>query len=69
MQKAKPKRLAGLKVTGQLTIDGFRFDLADGGWLIVRFSGTEPLLRIYCETTHGDRAQELLDAGRELAGI
>lgn len=69
MQKAKPDRLAGLKVTGLVTIDGFRFDLEDGGWLIVRFSGTEPLLRIYCETTHGNRVQELLDAGRELAGI
>ncbi len=69
MQQAHPDKLAGLKVTGVLTIDGFRFDLEDGGWLIVRFSGTEPLLRIYCETTHGDRVQELLDAGRELAGI
>ncbi len=69
MQKANPDRLAGLKVTGLVTIDGFRFDLEDGGWLIVRFSGTEPLLRIYCETTHGDRVQELLEAGQELAGI
>jgi len=69
MQQARPDKLAGLKVTGLLTIDGFRFDLEDGGWLIVRFSGTEPLLRIYCETTHGDRVQELLNAGRELAGI
>ncbi|HRV91551.1 MAG TPA: phosphoglucomutase/phosphomannomutase family protein [Anaerolineae bacterium] len=69
MQQAKPDRLAGLKVTGLVTVDGFRFDLEDGGWLIVRFSGTEPLLRIYCETTHGDRVQELLDAGRTLAGI
>lgn len=69
MQQARPGRLAGLKVTGLNTIDGFRFDLADGGWLIIRFSGTEPLLRIYCETTHGDRAAELLAAGRELAGI
>ena len=59
---------AGLKVTGLVTIDGYRFDLEDGGWLIVRFSGTEPLLRIYCETTHGERVQELLAAGRELAG-
>jgi phosphomannomutase len=67
--KARPDSLAGLDVTGVLTIDGFRFDLEDGGWLIVRFSGTEPLLRIYCETTHGDRVQALLDAGRELAGI
>ena len=60
MEQAKPD---------SVTIDGFRFDLADGGWLIVRFSGTEPLLRIYCETTYGDRVQELLDAGRELAGF
>ena len=69
MQQARPDQLAGLTVTGRLTIDGFRFDLEDGGWLIVRFSGTEPLLRIYCETTHGARVQKLLNAGRELAGI
>lgn len=69
MQRANPDKLAGLKVTGVVTVDGFRFDLEDGGWLIVRFSGTEPLLRIYCETTHGDRVPALLDAGRELAGI
>jgi phosphomannomutase len=69
LQQARPDKLAGLKVTGLVTVDGFRFDLEDGGWLIVRFSGTEPLLRIYCETMHGDRVQELLDAGRELAGI
>jgi len=69
LRQARPDKLAGLKVTGLLTIDGFRFDLEDGGWLIVRFSGTEPLLRIYCETTHGERVKELLEAGRELAGI
>jgi phosphomannomutase len=69
MQQARPDTLAGLNVTGILTIDGFRFDLEDGGWLIVRFSGTEPLLRIYCETTPGERVAELLAAGRELAGI
>jgi phosphomannomutase len=69
MEQARPDKLAGLKVTGLVTVDGYRFDLEDGGWLIVRFSGTEPLLRIYCETMHGDRVQELLEAGRELAGI
>lgn len=69
LQQARPDKLAGLKVTGLVTIDGFRFDLEDGGWLIVRFSGTEPLLRIYCETMHGERVRELLEAGRELAGI
>jgi phosphomannomutase len=69
MQQARPRTLAGLKVTGLVTVDGYRFDLEDGGWLIVRFSGTEPLLRIYCETSHGDRLQALLDAGREPPGI
>ncbi|MDM8520829.1 phosphoglucomutase/phosphomannomutase family protein [Anaerolineales bacterium HSG6] len=69
VKQAKPDKLAGLKVTGLLTIDGFRFDLEDGGWLIVRFSGTEPLLRVYCETMHGDKVEALLNAGRELAGI
>lgn len=69
LQQAQPDKLAGLKVTNILSVDGYRFDLEDGGWLIVRFSGTEPLLRIYCETTHGDRVQELLDAGRGLAGL
>lgn len=69
MEAARPDKLAGLRVTGRLTVDGFRFDLEDGGWLIVRFSGTEPLLRIYCETTHGERTADLLAAGRELAGI
>lgn len=69
VSQAKPDALAGLKVTGLLTVDGYRFDLEDGGWLIVRFSGTEPLLRIYCETTHGDKVQSLLDEGRTLAGV
>lgn len=69
VKTANPDKLAGLNVTGVVTIDGFRFDLEDGGWLIIRFSGTEPLLRIYCETTHGDRVDALLEAGRTLAGI
>jgi phosphomannomutase len=69
VKQARPDRLAGLTVTGIVTIDGFRFDLEDGGWLMVRFSGTEPLLRIYCETTHGNRVQQLLDAGCDLAGV
>lgn len=31
------------------TVDGFKFELEDGSWLLVRFSGTEPVLRLYCE--------------------
>jgi phosphomannomutase len=37
--------------------------------MLVRFSGTEPLLRIYTETTDGDAVQAILEDGKHLAGI
>jgi phosphomannomutase len=43
--------------------------LEDGGWLLIRFSGTEPLIRIYTETTNQQKVQQILAAGRELAGL
>jgi Phosphomannomutase len=66
---AKPEKVAGLKVTGLNTTDGFKFCLEDGGWLLIRFSGTEPLMRVYCETTHADKTQEILETGLKIAGI
>lgn len=66
---ANPKEIAGLKVTGLITVDGFKFTLEDGGWLLIRFSGTEPLMRVYCETTHEDKVQDILGRGLEIAGI
>lgn len=41
--------IAGQSVIDCLTIDGYKFRLADGSWLMIRFSGTEPVLRLYCE--------------------
>lgn len=66
---ANPKEIAGLKVTGILTQDGYKFNLEDGGWMLIRFSGTEPLIRVYCETTHKDKVQEILQQGLKIAGI
>ena len=43
--------------------------MEDGGWLLVRFSGTEPLIRVYCETMHGDKVQAILQDGLRLAGL
>lgn len=43
----------GKKIISIETLDGFKF-FFDNGWIIVRASGTEPLLRIYCETTGSD---------------
>jgi phosphomannomutase len=66
---AKPKTLGGLKVTNLVTVDGFQFKLEDGGWMLIRFSGTEPILRVYCETRHGDKVQAILQDGLKVAGI
>lgn len=66
---AKPVTLGGLKVTELITVDGFQFRLEDGGWLLIRFSGTEPIMRIYCETMHQDKVKAILDDGLKVAGI
>jgi phosphomannomutase len=65
---ANPDFLAGRKVLRRDAIDGFRYEL-EGGWLLIRPSGTEPLLRIYTETTDLALVKPILDAGRELAGV
>ena len=51
------------------TQDGFRFILADTTWLLIRFSGTEPVLRIYTESDTPARVEKLLEAGRKIAGV
>ena len=67
--KANPKTIGGLKVTELVTVDGFQFKLEDGGWLLIRFSGTEPIMRVYCETTHQDKVKAILDDGLKIAGL
>lgn len=69
VRAAKPDTIGGLRVTGLNDTDGFKFCLEDGGWLLVRFSGTEPVLRVYCETTHGDRVPQILQDGLRIAGL
>ncbi len=69
VKHARPQTIGGLKVTGFRTIDGYQFMLEDGGWLLIRFSGTEPLLRVYCETTAGERVRPILEDGLRIAGL
>ncbi len=69
LDAAQPATIGGLRCTGKLTTDGYKFDLEDGGWLLVRFSGTEPLIRVYCETVHRERVANILADGQKLAGI
>lgn len=66
---AQPADIAGLKVIDKVTIDGNQFIMEDGGWLLVRFSGTEPIIRVYCETTHEAKVDDILAAGMQIAGL
>ncbi len=66
---ARPATIGGLKVTDIVTVDGHQFIMEDGGWLLVRFSGTEPIIRVYCETTHEDKIPAILDDGMKIAGL
>lgn len=66
---ANPQTIGGLKMTGLDTTDGFKFKLEDGGWLLIRFSGTEPIMRVYTETMHKDRVEGILVDGLKIAGL
>jgi phosphomannomutase len=66
---AHPEHLGGLKVIDLVTTDGFQFKLEDGGWMLIRFSGTESIIRVYCETTHKDKVQAILADGLKVAGL
>jgi phosphomannomutase len=56
------RQIAGLEVTEVNRTDGFKFILKDGSWVLIRFSGTEPLIRYYAEASSPQRVTELLNA-------
>ncbi len=59
-----PKEWMKKKVERLQTIDGFKFYLEDGSWLLIRPSGTEPLFRLYAEAESLNASQSLLDEAR-----
>ena len=56
------KEVAGHKIDHVLTIDGYKYFFADGGWMLVRASGTEPLIRYYCEAESKEKVDKVLEA-------
>ncbi len=67
--RAEPDTIAGLPVVSKDTLDGFRFTIEGGWWLLLRFSGTEPLMRIYAEMPSTEQVRRALLDGQELAGV
>jgi phosphomannomutase len=66
LKAAPPNEFAGRSVRSVETLDGLKLRFKDG-WLLFRASGTEPILRVYCEMTTEKDVQQVLDAAERLA--
>jgi len=62
-----PQTVAGVAVQEVITTDGVKLRLGPSHWLMLRFSGTEPLLRLYCEAPDAERVAEVLAWARNFA--
>jgi phosphomannomutase len=62
-----PTEIGGETVSGISTIDGVKYLIADGSWMLIRPSGTEPVLRVYAEGRTPEMVQALLGYGEKVA--
>ena len=62
-----PAEIGGQKVTEISNIDGVKYILADDSWLLIRPSGTEPVLRVYAEGRTAEMVKALLGYGETVA--
>ena len=66
LKKKLPKKILGRAVSEVYTFDGLKIILDNDEWLLIRPSGTEPLLRLYCETANKKQTEEFLNFGEKL---
>ena len=66
LEQGAIEQLAGFPVREILTYDGTKFLLDDDQWVLLRFSGTEPLLRVFAEGDSSEKAERLMAAALEL---
>ena len=64
---APPVEVAGSPVQSVISTDGIKLRLGPSHWLMLRFSGTEPLLRLYCEAPDAARVNAVLSWARRFA--
>lgn len=62
-----PDAFCGEKVVSVATLDGTKLIFGDESWILFRQSGTEPVLRIYCEATSVEKMTRMMDEGERLA--
>jgi len=67
LETNRPTEVGGQAITDCLTVDGYKFQLADGSWLLIRFSGTEPVLRLYSEAMSTADVQRNLSWAKDWA--
>ncbi|OGP15294.1 MAG: hypothetical protein A3I75_04125 [Deltaproteobacteria bacterium RIFCSPLOWO2_02_FULL_50_16] len=67
--KTREKIIDGHRVSQINKQDGSRYEFEDGSWLLLRASGTEPLVRIYAEAPSVEMAQGLIEAGKKLLSL
>lgn len=61
----KWKAFGSYQIKGHETIDGFKYILSDDAWVMIRPSGTEPVLRVYVQAPNMAEARKMLDATRD----
>ncbi|HMS08544.1 MAG TPA: hypothetical protein PKE66_03595, partial [Pyrinomonadaceae bacterium] len=59
-----PTEIAGRKIRSVNRMDGVKFLFENGSWMLMRPSGTEPMVRIYAESESREELNELLEAGK-----
>ena len=67
LQSSTPQEVAGKKVASCIDIDGYKFNLEDNSWLLIRFSGTEPVLRLYSEAADMESVHKILAWAKDWA--
>ncbi|NPA13150.1 MAG: phosphoglucomutase/phosphomannomutase family protein [Aquificae bacterium] len=68
LKEKSPKQIAGKSVKSVNTLDGVRLDFDNGGWVLFRASGTEPVLRIYVEMPKVEEVDLILQESKKMVG-
>ena len=65
LQKKAPEKIAGMKISKVVTLDGYKFIIDEDTWIGFRLSGTEPIVRLYAESTTNEKLKKLITAGEK----